>query len=123
MSILNPQLSSRVTTLAACVLLACLLSSALSQTPPAVDLSVVGAGGSSPARVSKPHSFTGPNAGSVPFWQHGGTSVVNEEYARAAAIVLLVCDAPPPPPPSLPQVRAVDVHHQQQHWQHVEQRA
>jgi hypothetical protein len=78
MLIVKRQFACRAITLAF-VLLSFAASSVLSE-PVAIDLAVVGAGGSSPARVSKPHSFTGPYGDSVPFWQQGGTTVPNDEY-------------------------------------------
>jgi len=74
----NCQLAYRAITYA-CVLISFAASSVLSD-PAAIDLAVVGAGGSSPARISKPHSFSGPYGSSVPFWQQGGTAVPNDEY-------------------------------------------
>ncbi len=62
-----------------CALLTFAISSVLSQSP-AIDLAVVGAGGSSPTRISKPHSFSSPYGGSVPFWHQGGTTTLNDEY-------------------------------------------
>jgi hypothetical protein len=63
----------------ACLLLAFAASTVLSEAA-AIDLAVVGAGGSSPARISKPHSFSSPYGGSVPFWQQAGTTTLNDEY-------------------------------------------
>jgi hypothetical protein len=63
-----------------CTLLSFAISSVLSQSQSAIDLAVVGAGGSTPARISKPHSFSSPYGGSVPFWHQGGTTAINDEY-------------------------------------------
>jgi hypothetical protein len=78
MLFLKQQFACRAT-IFACAILTIAISSVLSQSP-AIDLAVVGAGGSAPTRISKPHSFSSPYGGSVPFWHQGGTTTLNDEY-------------------------------------------